>query len=408
MTDTPALLQEAQALIDAAQNAIDGATAESNQFESNSDGLRRAAAEVGAKREEAATTTRPPPPPASDLVSGVPGGIQKIVIEGDGPLKARSAARAVSELRARQNAEIAQIDDGLARGGYDWSDLLEGRVTPVSRNPGDVQRSDAAPASPPQPSEADRQKAELARIQQQTEQERQQYESVRQSRAASEDARRMANLVQAGIAEFTQKYPEIRTESDLAAVRAKNPQRAAAAERDVGLLNGGLLQMEALQQRAINKVHAANASVIEQQDRLFAERHPEFVADPKQMAELQRRAWKSLTDKGFADQEIERAWSGQEPLHLRDARVQSYIADRIKLENENAMLKERLGLTQQKLKPLQDLPPVRGPGARQDRDTGSAQRIANLKRAVSKAPTQRAGVERSMDLLQELRKAGKL
>jgi hypothetical protein len=405
MTDTPAPLQEAQAAIDAAQTAIDNAAAESNQFESNSSGLRQAAAELQQARAEAEATTPPPAPSASDILSG-PGLEQKITLPGDKPVSVRNAARSLSALHELQQQEIAQIDAGLAHQGYSWDQLLSGEVVPVSKD----QAPDAAPAAPAaQPSaELDATKAELAQAQRKAAA----YEADRQEQAKfdalSESARRHQYALVDAVRAAQQIFPDIVTQEDLQKAWVQNPARAAEFTKVFNGIQSWSLQGEALVRRAADEAQRVNAKIGDQQDAAFESKHPEFAADRKQMAALQRQAFQTLKDAGFSEQELGKAWTGEDKLFLRDHRVQSFLLGHLNLLNEHEALKERLGIAQKSMKPGRDLAPVRKPGVSQDRDTGSAQQIQATRRALSKATTQRSGAMAAVNYMQALRKGGKL
>jgi hypothetical protein len=396
-------LEQARQAAENAQTAVDsGAFADrGEEYESTSSGLKSAVAELQQAREEFVQTARPPPPSPSDLI-GAP---QKIFPADDKPMSPRTAAKQLSELHRQQKEYIQQWDNALAAvGGGGWNDELTpeqaarlGFGTPV-----------AAPEVPAQPNELDQQRQALAQQQQQVEAQRAYYEQARQAQSLSTDARQMADLVQAGVHKFRAAYPEIKTDADLNLLRGKDPARAAAAERDLGVINGWGLQAEALQRRAVDQVAQVNAKAGEEHDRLFTERHPEFVSDAKEMATLQRQALQTLRDGGFSDQELGRAWTGQDGLFLRDHRVQSFVLEHLNLKNENEALRARLEGAQKGLKPVRDLPPIRKPGVAQDVPAGSYQEVQAKRRALARASTQRAGALAGVDLLQAMRKAGRL
>lgn len=410
-------LESAQQAVDSAQQALDsGAVGANNEFESNAGGLREAVAEVQQAREEAAAT-RPPPPPASDILSG-PGLEQKITLAGDKPVSVRTAARSLNLLHQQQQAEIEKIETELAAQGHSWDELLSGEV-PVSRNPGDVAPArDAAPAAPAAQSSAELNatKAELARTQQQAAEAFQQYELARQAMAArdhlSREVRDRHAVIQAKVAALQQHFPGVRLDSsgnypeaDLARLRTQNPQAAAVWDATVAEINSKALEAEALHQRAVDETRRVNAEVGEQQDALFRQKHPEFATDSKQVAELQRQALKTLTDAGFSERELGRAWAGDDGLFLRDARVQSFILNALNLANENQALKERLGLAQDKVKqirPSRDLPSVQRPGPRPDVSHSANREVAALRKALDKQNTGRAGLMNAIRYKQAL------
>jgi hypothetical protein len=204
-------------------------------YSSHADGLTQAAADHRAAMD--AKAARPPPPPASDLVAG-PGEAQKITIDGDKPLSALNAAKALTDLHRQQQAEIDAYEAAFAEQGVSWEDVLNGQA------PAD-QRTGEAPTTQQGPSDAER----AAQAQAEADQARQQLEAERQQRLTydlmSDQVRHQRYLISGAAMEVQRMFPEIRTEQDLKDAWVKNPQRAAEFTRVADALQGKALEAEA-------------------------------------------------------------------------------------------------------------------------------------------------------------------
>jgi hypothetical protein len=382
---------------DIASRASDGA----DGFSSNADGLRAAA--QAHRDAEAAKVTRPPPPPASDIVSGEPGGQQKITLDGDKPLSALNAAKALSDLHRAQQAEIDAYEAAFAEQGVSWEDVLNGNAPAGDqRNPSDAATS--------QTSELEQAKNQAAEAQAQAEQKRQQLEAERQHRLTydlmSDQVRHQRYLISGAAMEVQRAFPDIRTEQDLKDAWVKNPQRAAEFTRVADALQGKALEAEALEKRAADVAKEVNKARAKAEDEKFLAAHPEY--DSKEAPALQRQALASLKGAGFQEDELTRAWNGDAPLHMRDHRVQNFIASHTRLAQENAELKERLGIAEQGLRTSRipkNVPPVSKPGVGSDESAGGYRDIATARRTVARATGDRASVLAGMDLLKAMRAA---
>jgi hypothetical protein len=395
-------LETAKAAVADAQAAFDsGAVGANNEFESNSDGLRQAAFELQEARSQAEAITRPPPPSPSDLA----GGQIKITPADNSPMSPRQAAAQLSELHRQQEQTIREWDDALAQVGAGWHDdlTLEQQsklgLTAASAAP-------AAPEAPVQPSESDQQqKTSLAQERQRVEAERAQVEQERQAQAKigqlSAQARNLIGIVEVAVGELAAKYPEVRTPEDLAAVRARNPQRAAAYELDLARINGGVLQVQALQHQHNEEVQKTFDSAAVAHDAAFCKAFPEFD-DPKTAVKLNKRAFDSLKGVGLTEAEIKDLWTGRGSISLRDSRAQ-------KIVGRLAILEERFAQAEQVMKPTpKQLAPVQRPGVAPSPTRGTDQEIAAARKRIARAGSQRAGALAGMDLLQAMRRGGRL
>jgi hypothetical protein len=365
-------------------------------------GLAAAANALAEARE--AAQGRPPPPPASDIVSGVPGEPQVVTLEGDPskPISARRAAESLSALHAAQEQEIAQYEAAFANAGVSWQDVLDGKV-PM---PG---AAEAPAAAQPQTSaELETARQQAAAAQAEAEQQRQLYESERLQRQAfdqmNDQVRHQRYLLMGAAQEVQRLFPDIVTQQDLQNAWVKNPQRAAEFTRLGNALESKALEAEALERRAQDVGRQANKSEAKRQDDLFLAAHPEYD-DAKQAPALQRAALTSLKSAGFAEEELTRAWQGEAPLHLRDHRVQSFIADHTRLQQENALLKAQLGQgrTNGRSAPARLPPPVQAPGVAGSPTRGLESDIRALERQLAQPHTQNEGARLGMQLLQARR-----
>jgi hypothetical protein len=384
---------------DVASRASDGA----DGFSGNADGLRAAA--QAHRDAEAAKVARPPPPPASDIVSGEPGGQQKIVLDGgDKPLSALNAAKALTDLHRQQQAEIDAYEAAFAEQGVSWEDVLNGN-TPAAdqRNPGD------APTA--QTSELEQAKHQAAEAQWQAEQQRQELEAERQQRLTYEqmtdEARHQRYLLNGAFQEMVRLFPDIATPQDLQRTWMQNPQRAAQFSNIAKALEDKATVAEALERRAQDVAKEVNKSRAKSEDARFLEAHPEYD-DPKQAPALQKQALASLKGAGFPEDELTRAWNGDVPLHMRDHRVQNFIADHTRLAQENAELKERLGIAEQSVargRIPKSVPPVSKPGVGSDESASGVRELASARRAVARATGERASALAGAELLLAMRAA---
>jgi hypothetical protein len=152
--------------------------------------------------------------------------------------------------------------------------------------------------------------------------------------------------------------------------------------------------------KEVNKARAKT------EDEKFLAAHPEY--DSKEAPALQRQALASLKSAGFQEDELTRVWNGDAPLHMRDHRVQNFIADHTRLAQENAALKERLGIAERGLQTgriPKNVPPVSRPGVSSDQQPGAYQELAAKRRAIARATGDRASVLAGMDLLKAMRAA---
>ena len=139
-------------------------------------------------------------------------------------------------------------------------------------------------------------------------------------------------------------------------------------------------EMQAAQQRQQDEQRQKFAEFAAKEDKLLLEKVPE-MADPKKAAELQTAAKKLLTDLGFDDNELGKAWNAHGEFSLRDHRVQMLVVDAINWRNAQAKAKE---VTK---KPV---PPVQRPGASQPKGAAEAARITELNKQLSNARGQNA------------------
>jgi hypothetical protein len=202
-----------------------------------------------------------------------------------------------------------------------------------------------------------------------------------------------------------QLFPEITNDEALRATWQRNPQRAAQFTNLVNALEQKGLQAEALERRAQDVGRQANKSEAKRQDDLFIAAHPEFD-DPKQGSALQKQALANLKSAGFQEDELTRAWQGEAPLHLRDHRVQHFIADHARLQQENALLKAQLGQggrTNGRPASSRMPPPVQSPGVAGSPTRGLESSIKALERQLAQPHTQTEGAKLAVQLLQARR-----
>jgi hypothetical protein len=385
-----------------------------HNWSSNSEGLTGAAAELAQARE--ASQGRPAPPPLSDIMSGTPGGTMSWTLPGDArdprnALSPRQAAEAKFAGQTPLEAERDAYERAFADAGLSWNDVLDGKVRIDPAAP-------EAPVTQPQTS-AELEQAQQRAMQAEAEAQRQQQiaEAERQARqsfdAMSDQARHQRYLLSGAVQEVSAAYPEFRTQADLqnawvaGGVRA---QRAAEYTRIANALNDKALAAEALEARAQDVGRQANKAEGKRQDDLFIAAHPEFD-DPKQGPTLQKQALANLKSAGFQEDELTRAWQGEAPLHLRDHRVQHFIADHARLANRVAELEGYIESARSGGKPAvtsRPLPaPVMRPGV-SDPGRSAYNDIRNAQARIARATTTRDGVQGGVDLLKAMRASGRV
>jgi hypothetical protein len=190
----------------------------------------------------------------------------------------------------------------------------------------------------------------------QVEQARQQYE------AALPQLLTVLQQQQAG------EFADIRTVADVERlVREDGPRylqwdlhqkKVAAVQQEVA----------AAQQRQAQELGQLWQQFASEQDKLVTEKVPE-LADAKKAAELQSSALSTLKNIGFDQEELARAWQGQQGLSLRDHRLQMLILDATRWREAQAKAKSVAA------KPV---PPVQRPGVAQGRNAAREAELQNL------------------------------
>ena len=195
-------------------------------YSSNSDGLKAAAADIARDRE----TRRPEPPSASDLVAGV-GNLQKITLEGDGPISIRTAAKSVGALHDAQEQGRALLEQELAQHGVEWESVLDGTVS-LDENGKLVNppaRASEAPLTEAQAKQGETEAQEWLKAQTE-QQERQRVALELHQRQANYDqmndaVRHGKFLLNNAATDILGRYPEIRSQGDLQRLWMQNPAR---------------------------------------------------------------------------------------------------------------------------------------------------------------------------------------
>jgi len=372
-------------------------------FSSETAGLQAAASELAQARETFAA--RPDPPSASDLVAG-PGEAQEVSLPGDprdpkSAISALNAAKSLSALHHQQQQEIDQLEQEFARQNISWSDALDGKLDGTVRAASEASAPQAEPQQQqPAPDDEQQRLQDQVRFAQQ-----QQHAAFNQMSA---EAAHQKYLIAGAVREVAALFPEIRSEQDLIAVRMRNPARAAQFTQVVGQLEAKAMQAEWLTLQARTVGERANADEAARQDKLFEEKYQDFAKD----AQLQKQAMASLKDAGFSEEELTRTWNGEAPVYLRDHRTQAFIADHVRLQNENAALKARLDVAQQSVRRggrvPGNLPPMMAPGtANIAPDRGVQAQMRNLEWQLGRATTSSQATKLGAELLAAHRQAAK-
>lgn len=182
---------------------------------------------------------------------------------------------------------------------------------------------------------AERQKTLDATLQQ-AEQTRQQYETALPVL--------LQNLQQAYQAEFS----DIQSMADVEKMAREDPLRYTLWDAQQKKVAAVHQELQISQQRQQQEAADQWQQFAAREDALFVEHVPE-VADTVKGAQLRESAVKLLTEFGFSQDEMAKAWNGQGKISLRDHRLQRLIVDAVKY---------REAKTKIKTEPPKPVPPV--------------------------------------------------
>lgn len=131
------------------------------------------------------------------------------------------------------------------------------------------------------------------------------------------------------------EFSDVRTMADVQKMASEDWPRYIRWDAQQKQVAAVQQEIQAATQRQAVEEQSRFAKFAEEQDKLFIEAVPEFK-DLTKAEKLQNEARKVLSNLGFKDEELIRAWNGQGNLSLRDYRVQHLIHDAVKYRQMEA------------------------------------------------------------------------
>jgi len=179
------------------------------------------------------------------------------------------------------------------------------------------------------------------------------------------------------------QFADIKTMADVERMARDDWPRYAlwdAHQKKVAAVNA---ELQASQQRQQQEYQSQWSKFAQEQDAKFAEAVPE-MKDPAKATKLGNSGKELLNDLGFTQSELDKLWSGENSVSLRDARIQRLIVDAIRYREAKAAVPKAVAKT---------VPHVQRPGspALHARDTDTA--IAARDKAFNNKPDWRNAAE---------------
>ena len=209
--------------------------------------------------------------------------------------------------------------------------------------------------------------------------------------------------IQAGLADFNQRFADITTQDAALRLQAENPQRFQEYQNYwTALTNAEQQRQQVSQQReAMTQQRVAVGTqefnrVAALHDQAFKAEHPELVRDPVKFRETQLAAQKYLLEKGLSKQELENHWHGRASFSLREKISQDILLDAVRWRMAQDRFQESRSNNRQ-------LPPVQKPGVRQDRSESLHAEAEKASRALDRTGHVRDAVR----LMQVQRRLGR-
>jgi hypothetical protein len=154
----------------------------------------------------------------------------------------------------------------------------------------------------------------LSAKEQQVEQIRQQYESA------------LPLLLQTLQQTRAGEFGDIRTMTDVERMAAEDWPRYVRWDAQQKKIAAAQQEVISTQERQKMEHSSQFAEFAKEQERLLVEKLPDF-ADKEKARAIQESALETLKSVGFDEEELVKAWSGQEKLSIRDHRVQLLVVD---------------------------------------------------------------------------------
>ncbi len=338
-------------------------------YNSESEGLRQAAADHRAQQNEPREDLAPEPMPTTAEIEGR---------EDDGEgVSAHRAAKALSRYREAMAENRAALDQamGLSDPEAAAPNTAGDKIAGEGTADGPAEQMRAAEAEQWQAAVQDAIQAE--------------WQRAHEARAAHIQALQLAEGVIA--AEFLRDFPDIKSLNDLNALAHGNPERYVKAHATLNRAQAAVSEHRELEQRAAQESQAQHQHWAKQQDDAFTARHPE-LKDPKIAKQMGALAMQELQNIGLSQREIAALYHGLQDISFRDARTQEILLDAIRWRASKGRLKEIAS---------RPLPPVQRPGARRDAMPGEQASVQAAEKAMDAQPSLR----NAMRLMQARRAA---
>ena len=345
--------------------------------------------------------------------------------ESDGPLTAREAARSLTDWRRKREAAISRTVETPQAEAPKATPAPESETAqadddaaPPQEAPGETQEAEPAaeaqpPIEPPRSWNADA-KERWATLPRETQEylasrEQERDREVRKSqnevaetrktvdgeRAKLEQARQQYESVLPGLLQTLQAslmgdFADIKTSQDAERLAYTDPARHQLWIEKQRQVAAVAQQHQAAQQRQQAERAAAWNEFASKQDALVYEKAPELT-NKERAQKVSDRAVEVLKDLGFSDDDLRKAYNGEEALSIRDHRLQLLILDAVKYREAKASVSKPAA------KPL---PPVQRPGTAQSAQTGIDAQIRQLEKQIATTSGTNAQVRLGVKLMQ--------
>ena len=279
----------------------------------------------------------PEAPGANQATESVPS-------SGDGNLSIREASRELSGYREKRDGlEAPQTEEGappVEQAASETSDEV----------PAEQPQSDASPSVEPPRSWSKEEKERFNSLPRETQEYLTRRENERdtalrrgqneaatlrqtldtEKKALEQERQQYAQVLPALMQQLQQQqqgeFGDIRTQADVDNMARNDWQRFAMWQAHQMKVQNVQQQMQANYQRTQQEYTTKWQQFAQNEDNLFAAQATE-MNDPVQAKEIATRAVETLRDTGFSDDDLNKLWSGQASVSLRDHRMQLLIRD---------------------------------------------------------------------------------
>lgn len=200
------------------------------------------------------------------------------------------------------------------------------------------------------------------------EQQRQQYEAL------------LPQVHQVLLGQHFEQFADVQTHADLARMAREDPFRFGEYQVSERKVQAAFQEMQQAQQRQSQEFQTKWQEFAAEQDRLTAEKAPEF-ADPTKAAKAEQAAVSYLNDIGLSREEIGNLWNGNGGISLRDHRLRLIIRDAARYHAAKSATKTASSKA---------VPPVQRPGTAPARNNAASE-IQALEKAFERNPSAKNG-----------------